>query len=101
MAKETDAFSHILYTLYTIQVFTVQHLPQYVCWFIQERFILKLKDQQISAKTLQNLTLTLGINNSKSELCKNSLKKLGLAVYELFKSSSLSAHEKEMEQCRN
>ena len=54
-----------------------------------------------SAKTLQNLTLTLGINNSKSELCKNSLKKLGLAVYELFKSSSLSAHEKEMEQCRN
>ena len=40
MAKETDAFSHMLYT------------SVYSSASIQERFILKLRDQQITPKNI-------------------------------------------------
>ena len=65
MAKETDAFSHVCYT----QVFTVQHLPQYVCWFIQERFILKLRDQQITPQNIAKSDIDLILNRNYANIC--------------------------------
>ena len=56
------------------QVFTVQHLPQYVCWYIQERFILKFRDQQITPWKHCKIYIDLIQNRNYATFCNDSLK---------------------------
>ena len=68
MAKETDAFSHMLYT----SVYCSAPTPIRMLVYSRKVYPKTQRLTDNSAKTLQNLTLTLGIINSKYELC-NSL----------------------------